>query len=331
VGSGLLNNAVTAAIRLGEKIYLPMKHRYYRENDKRHYYSFYTDSGLAVFHPNTRVVTTFLQPDGLRSESLAALVQEKNQLRIVYGPTEEWTGEAKQYTVYPDDILKPDGLKRATGKVRILSETQIDSVWQHLNALAPDRHKTATINGRFWTICDNGLYISATRKAPQPVIAVSPVSRNEPEQSAIKTKSPDERFLKSAAQEACRETQKFDEPDVPPVVETESPADEEALKSLKKRLKKQKIEALPSLQKIEALPSLLSEALEHREPYYRAKSLVILMEWMCDQLEPWQEEDDDWDEELAEFKQLAAVEMPRLGFFGRGNGWGKRNPETNGR
>ncbi|MEK8021798.1 MAG: HEAT repeat domain-containing protein [Candidatus Parabeggiatoa sp.] len=283
VGCGLLNHAVTAAVPLGEKIYLPVKHWYYRENDKRHYYSFYTDSGLAVFHPNTRVVTTFLQQNGLRSESMAALVQEKNQLRIVYGPTEEWTGKAKQYTVYPDDILKPDGLKRATGKVRILSEAQIEPVCQHLNALAPDHHKTATINGIFWTICNNGLYISPTRKAPQPVIAVSPVSREEPDQPTIKTKSPNELFLKSTAQETCRETQKFDEPDVPPLVETESPADDKALKSLKRRLKKQKLEALPSL---------LSEALQHREPYYRAKSLVILMEWMCEQLEAWPEKDE---------------------------------------
>jgi hypothetical protein len=305
VGSGLLNHAVTTAVSLGEKIYLPVKHRYYRENDKWHYYSFYTDSGLAVFHPDTQVVTTFLQQDGLRSESIVTLVPEKNQLRIVYGPTEKWTGKANQYTVYPDDILKPDGLKRTTGKVQIFSEAKISPICQRLNALVPDHpHKTATINGRFWTIGDNGLHISATRKTLQPIILVSPVGRDEPEQSAIKTKSPDEQFLKSAVQEVYRETQKFSEM---PLVDTELPADDEALKLLKKHLKKQKVNVLPSL---------LSEAFQHQKPYYRAKSLVILMEWMCDWLEfgPEKDKDDDWDKELAKLKRQAA----RLGFFGRG-------------
>jgi len=304
VSSGLLNHAVTTAVRLGEKIYLPVKHRYYRENDKWHYYSFYTDSGLAVFHPDTRVVTTFLQQDGLRSESIVTLVPEKNQLRVVYGPTEKWTGKANQYTVYPDDILKPDGLKHATGTARILSEAKIEPVCQYLNALTPNPHKTATINGRFWTIGDNGLYISATRKVLQPVIAVISVSRDKPEHLARKTKSPDERFLKSMDQEVYQEMQKF--PDVP-VVDTELPVDDEALNSLKKRIKKQKLEVLPSL---------LSEALQHQKPYYRAKSLVILMEWMCDWLEfgPEKDKDDDWDKQLAKLKRQAA----RLGFFGRG-------------
>ena len=78
---------MTAAIRLGEKIYLPVTHRHYRENDKRHYY---TDSGLAVFHSDTRVVTTFLQQEGLRNGAMVTLVQEKKQLHIVYHPTEKW-------------------------------------------------------------------------------------------------------------------------------------------------------------------------------------------------------------------------------------------------